>query len=229
MEASVAAEGQAAEAAAETAPAGLDPAEVMSRFDAMQQGMEQMRQEMAAQVPAPVEPEPVDEDLSWLDPNAEDFDPEAAAQRYREDAMRAAQEAAQPALEAVAEMQRQQQAQALRAEFPEIAQPETAQNVIAGANEYANAVMQDIAPTLKAAGLPDQLIQSIGQGIVSSPATWRNVYLGAKGLDAAGAEVPVNEAAGLLEGGAGPRPGAQEEQDPADQILAARGGSILPY
>lgn len=236
MEASVAAAGEstgteAAEGAeAAEAAAGLDPGEVMSRFDAMQQGMEAMRAELTQRQAAPeAEAEPED-DFSWLNPDDDgSLDPEAMQHAMREQTARAAQEAARPALEAVAEMQRAQEAQALRSEFPEIGQPETANAIIAGATEYAGAVMQSIAPTLKAAGLPDQMIEAIGQGIVSSPATWRNVYLGTKGLSAAQAETPVHEGAGLLEGGSGPRPGAQEQMDPAQQIVAAQGGSILPF
>lgn len=231
MEASVAqAAGEAAEGAeAPEAAAGLDPNEVMSRFDAMQGSMEEMRAQLSQQqqVPQDVVEEP--EDYSWLDPATEGFDPGEFQQNIAQMVRQAAQEAAAPALQQTAEMQRAQAAAALRTEFPEIGDPETAKNVMSGAQEFAGAIINDIAPTLRSMGLPDEVIQAIGAGIVSSPAAWRGVYLGAKGLDAAKAETPIDPSAGLLEGGSGPRPGAQEVQDPAQRIVAARGGSILPF
>lgn len=234
MEASVAAPaaaGEAGEAAeAEAAAPALDPSEVMARFDAMQGSMEQMRSQISAAQQAPVEPEAEEEpDWSWANPETPEFDPEAFQQNIGQLIQQAGQQAAMPVMQEVAEMKRAQAAKQLRAEFPEIGEPETAENVLTGATEYAGAILNDIAPQLRAMGLPDETIQAIGQGIVSSAATWRAVYLGAKGLDAAKGETPIDEAAALLQGGSGPRPGAQEAPDPAQQIVAARGGSVLPF
>lgn len=239
MEASVAApaaggeaEAAAAEEGAEAQAAALDPSEVMARFDAMQGSMEQMRSQLSAAqqaAPAAEEAAPEEIDLSWLDPTTPEFDPEAFQQNIGQLIQQAGQQAAMPVMQEVAEMKRAQAAAQLRTEFPEIGEPETAQNVLTGATEYAGAVLNDIAPQLRAMGLPDQMIQAIGQGIVSSAATWRAVYLGAKGLGAAKGETPIDEAAALLQGGSGPRPGSQEAPDPAQQIVAARGGSVLPY
>jgi hypothetical protein len=104
-------------------------------------GQEEMRQYLASNPWQQPEAEPEaqqDEglDLSWLDPNAQQYeDPAQVAQRLNDQISGAVEQRVQaltdPMREQMAEMRRDQQARDLAAEFPEIATDEMA-NQIAG-------------------------------------------------------------------------------------------------
>jgi hypothetical protein len=199
-------------------------AQMAQQLQGLSDGQEQMRQYLEGiGQPAPEEqPQPPPAaDLSFLDEQSPNYDPQQAAERLtqvmREQAGVATQQQLEqvlgPLQEQVSDMQRAQEADALVAEFPELGQAETAQAVVNAAGQYAELMGQ---PELAAntqfirvtylAGRAAQLAQE-QQGAAGAP--------GAATLEGAGGASP---------GGAG-----QGQQQTADSIREswARGSDVL--
>lgn len=198
------------------APA-FDPSTITQGFEQLRSGMEELRQDFTQSRQPEPEPEqdPGDMDMSWLDQSDPDVDPAAqqqALQAWQQSVMEQASRPAQEAMQAVQEMRMQQEAAALVADFPELGQPETAQNVVGAAHEFAAQM-----------GLNQQDAQRLGD----SPGLWRMVYMASKAEGAASGEDSAADAT-FIEGGNGPGPGAPR-QDPADLIVGARGANVLPF
>jgi hypothetical protein len=158
---------------------------------AAQQQQQQQQQEEAAAA-----------DLSFLDENSANYDPAKAAERLTEVMRQQAGVATQaelakvlgPIQEQVSNMQRQQEADALVTEFPELGEAETAQAVVKTAEQYAEMVGQ---PELAAntafirmtymAGRAAQLAQQ-QEGAAAAP--------GAATLEGAGGASPGGAAQG---------------------------------
>lgn len=235
MEASVAggeaAQGETQEAQEQQQQSGFDPAPLLEGFEAMRGEIEQMRSAMSAsqQQEGAGEEQAPGVDFSWLDAlegdggdggeGLEGLTPaelrshmEAVVEQARAEGARAAQ----PALDAVQEMRIQQQAAALVQEFPAIGEPETAQNVVQGAGELAAVIGQEV-------GLPEQTVQLLA----NSPALWRAVFMAANAADLAQRQDGAEQGHAHLEGG-GSRP-AQQQVDPAQQIVDSGRKSVLPW
>lgn len=154
-------------------------------------------------------------DLGYLeDPAiAAGMDPNQFSQQLAQTISQAAEQIADkrvgPVEQRMQEMQRQQDVAALVGEFPEMAEEETAQQVLAAAS---------------------QLAQQMGQPeLAENPQFWRVVYMAGRAADAAAEEQGEIPAPGQLESGAGATPGGGGG-DLGDQIVGARrGASVLPY
>jgi hypothetical protein len=223
MEASVAGEAVqgeavdgAAEQAQEQAPV-FDPQPIMQGFEDIRGQLEELRSQMTPQEEAAAADEGLD--FSWLDESAGpegELDPEAFQQNLRQMIQQEGLRAAAPALEAVQEMRIQQQAAALVQEFPAIGEPETAQNVVQGAQELAAVVAQEV-------GLPAEAANALSR----SPALWRVVFMAANAADRAQQQDQAAPGHAHLEGG-GSRP-APQQVDPARAIETSGQGSVLPW
>lgn len=210
--------GEAAPAAAPQAPA-FDPGALTAQLETMSQGQEGLRELMQQLVPA-AEPENHDIDLGFLqDPMA---DPEVIGQQLQAiiqgEAQRIAgdqvQQAVTPLTEKLSGMEREQQVRDLAAEFPEMTQPEVAQQVV---------------------GLANQIVQAYGwpAEMAGDPRMWRMAYLAGRATDAHNQEESGGDpAAALVEGGRGPNPGAGQQVDLGEQIVnggGRRGAGALPF
>jgi hypothetical protein len=214
-----AADGQQAQA--------LDAGSIQQALESMQGGQEQLRQQLGqmgeflqqqpwqqAEQDQPAEQDaPLD--LSFLqDPMLE---PQQVAERLTEVINQQAQTQAQqmiqqhvsPLEQSLNEMRLERGAEALVAEFPEMGQPEVANEVVNNARQYADLLK---APEL-----------------ANNPAFWRLVYAAGRAFDSAAQEQqPGAGAPGAahLEGGAGATPGAPQV-DLGDMIVRG-GGSDAP-
>jgi hypothetical protein len=154
-------------------------------------------------------------DLGYLeDPAiAAGMDPQQFSQQLAQTISQAAEQIADqrigPVKEQLTDMQRQQDVAALVGEFPEMAEEETAQQVL---------------------GAAAQLAQSMGHPeLAEDPKFWRVVYMAGRAADAAAEEQGDIPAPGQLESGAGATPGGGGG-DLGDQIVGARRGSqVLPF
>jgi hypothetical protein len=170
--------------------------------------------EQIAQAEAEAQPQA---DLSYLNPDAPGYDPNMAAQTLANVMQQASQQQVQQAVaplqEQIATMEAQRQADLLAAEFPELEDPEIAQNVVNVSRQYAEII-----------GKPE---------LGDNPAFWRMAYMAGRAADAANAEQQQQPAAATLEGAAGASPGipADEQQQLVQGILNAggRGRSVLPF
>jgi hypothetical protein len=206
---------------------GQDVGALAEQLQAMQAGQEELRQFLTSQPwqqqqqgeeqQEETAEEPLD--LSFLDPEDPGFDPNALAERLGGLISQTAEQRAQaliaPVQQQQAEMRRQNEARDLVAEFPEIANEETAQQVTSVARQLA-----------EANGHPE---------LADEPWMWRLTYLAGRAIDSANDEGSDEPGAAHLEGGGGARPTGGQQGDPADayrQALreAARGGSsVLPF
>ncbi len=165
---------------------------------------------------------PDDIDLSFLDPDtAAQMDPQQLEQRLQSviqaQAQKVAQDMVNPVRAEVQEMRHQQEVQALVGEFPEMAEPETAQAVLKNAGELAQQIAQSV-------GQPE-----LAERLAGSPQFWRTTYMAGRAADAAQQEGEDIAAPATLESGAGGTPGGGGG-DLGDQIIGARrGASTLPF
>jgi hypothetical protein len=169
-----------------------------------QQETEQEQQQQAPEV-----------DLSWLDPADPSYDPEQMSQKLTETfgqyVQQATEQATAPVMERMQEMQREQAAERLVNEFPDLKQQEVADEVVRASLEYASAL-----------GRPD---------LGNDPGFWRLVYLSGRAIDSAQQEGSGDPGAAHLEGGGGAISGTSQV-DPADEIMNAggkKGSSVLPF
>lgn len=154
-------------------------------------------------------------DLGYLeDPSiAAGMDPQQFSQQLAQTISQAAEQIADkrvgPVEQQLTEMQHQNAVTALVGEFPEMAEEETAQQVL---------------------GAASQLAQSMGQPeLANKPQFWRVVYMAGRAADAAQEEQGNVPAPVGLESGAGATPGGGGG-DLGDQIVGARRGSqVLPF
>jgi hypothetical protein len=165
---------------------------------------ESMRQflESQQQPPAEQQEQPTPPDLSFLDENAPGFDPAVAAQRLQEvmrseagaEAQKQLKAELDPIRETVSNMQRQQEADTLVAEFPELGKEETAKAVVSAAETQA-AIM----------GMPQ---------LAANTAFVRQVYLAGRATELAQQQQGgAASASGVatLEGAGGASPGGAQQ------------------
>lgn len=233
MEASVAAQGQAQ--AGESAEAqsqqqgqqqGSDFEQLQQQLAAVAGGQDELRQMLLAAQEAGGDDGGTEEtdllsDLSWLDVDAPDFDPQVVAQRLAEAVDQAAEQKVQPVMQRLdafeaqaAEQQRVAEAERLVEEFPELREREVALEVVSTARQLAEA----------------QFPPQVAKVMAESPAFWRLIYMAGRAADAANAEGQDPQAA-VLESGTGARPGAGPTADElGEQIVSSRRGrSVLPF
>jgi hypothetical protein len=208
----------------------FDPAVITQGFESLRGDMEQMRQSFTQQNQAPAEEPAADEDfdLSFLDATNPDYDPGVQQQQLQQWQQQVLAQASAPAREAMAAIQQmrvEQEAAALVADFPELGQQETAENVVNGARQFGEQLISGLG--LDQLGLPPQMVQQIAQRVGDSPAAWRTVFMASKAAQMASGESSAVDAT-FVEGGNGPGPGAPQ-QDPGDLIVGARGSNVLPF
>jgi hypothetical protein len=160
-------------------------------------------------------------DLSFLNPESGTFDPQRAAQalnqlwdqeaQRRSDAL--VQQHVQPLYEQQRETVRGLEANELAAEFPQLADPATAESVVDYSRQVANAM-----------GNPE---------LAMEPKFWRLIFMAARGAEAANAEQDeVAPQVATLEGSAGASPGGVPQGVSAEQLLGIgqrRGRNALPF
>lgn len=154
--------------------------------------------------------------LDAFNPDAPGWDPQRAAQGLAElmqqQTQQAVQQAVTPLQEQLAGIEAQRQADLLANEFPELQDPQVAENVINVSRQYAELL-----------GKPE---------LADNPAFWRLAYMSGRAAEAANAEGQPQPAAATLEGGSGASPGgADQRQQVVDGILNANGAgrSVLPF
>lgn len=190
--------------------------------DALPQGQFQQQPPPYGQQPQYGQPQqfqqqPGQPDLSYMDPDNPAYNPQLAAQSLaqlmQEQSQQQVQAALAPIQEQVRNMEAQRQADLLAGEFPELQDPEIAQNVIDVSRQYAQML-----------GQPD---------LGDNPAFWRMAYMAGRAADAANAEGEQQPQAATLEGagGASPGGGADAQQQLVQGILNAGGAgrSVLPF
>jgi hypothetical protein len=200
-----------------------DTAQIAEMLAAQQASQDQMYQYLQSQPWAQQEEQAPEQeaapelDLSFLDMDSPEYNPEQVAQRLggliestvEQRVQQGIQQAVTPIQQQQDEMRRQSEVQALVGEFPEIADQETGQAVLQMATQLA-----------QAHGQPD---------LANEPWFWRLTYMAGRAADAAQEESGETPAAAHLEGGAGAAP-AGGGQDMGDAIVGARrGNSVLPF
>lgn len=210
-------------AEAGTQQAGPDVGQLASQLEALQGGQEELRQFLMSapwqeQVQEIQQAEP-ELDLSYLMPQQE-LDGEALAQRLGQTINEATDQRLQsqlnqlvnPLQESMNDIRMRLDVADLVQEFPEMSDPEVA-NQVAGPN-----------------GLAQQLAQQLGQPeLASRPQFWRLAYMAARAADIANEEGAESPAAAHLEGGGGAMPGASQV-DLGEQIVGANAGRrVLPF
>lgn len=218
--------GQAQQGEAQ-AQGGADYAAMARQLEAHSSGLEESRQMMSQilqAVQGPQEP-PADTgqqtddgmDLSFLGDD-QGYDPAAAAQQLQSAMAREIDSRLKPLQEQydnrIGEIERENQANALVAEFPDIAETETSQRVVKLAAEFAEQL-----------GQPD---------LANNPKMWRIAYMVGRAAEAANSEGAEPSSAAHLEGGAGATPaGSQVSLDDVRASIVngggARGASVLPF
>lgn len=199
---------------------GPDLAGITSQLEALTGGHEELRQLLQSAPWAQAETQAAEEadpglDLSFLQ---EYQDPAADPQNLAEQLQPAIEQLVQQRLQAAigpvqqqVEQQRiQSEAEALVGEFPEMGDPEKAQQVVALARELA---------------------EELGQPqLANEPKFWRQAYMVGRAVDQTNNEGRNVPNAAHLEGGGGATP-AGSQVDPGDLIVqAGRGGSsVLPF
>lgn len=206
---------------------GFDPQALLGQLEQVQSGQEGLRELLQAQQQGGEEEADQGFDLSFLDPMS-GLDPQQMGQQLqtllRGEAERIAdqrvqqivQERIDPLVQRLDEGDRTQMLRDLTAEFPEIAEPEMAQQVV---------------------GLSTQIVQAYGwpQEMAADPRLWRLAYLAGRAADAHNEEEQggADPVTALLEGGRGPMPGGGQGQvDLGEQIVnggGRRGASVLPF
>lgn len=210
--------------AQEQQQAGLSPdlaqqlATVPDQLEQLRSWMEESQQAQQQQAPgveAEQEPEPAD--LSFVNPESPNYDPQAAAQQLlgvleqqNADAVKAAVEPLQQQLQ---DQQTQREADFLAQEFPELAQPETADAVFKATREW-----------VQAAGLPPEAAGNMQ--------VVRAVFMMGRAAELHNDEqAREGQNAATLEGAGGASPGGTGQGGlTAQSILDGGGGrSPLPF
>ena len=214
---------QAAESA-EQQQSGPDLSGLESRLEGLASGQEELRQfvqnteQRFADLQGQPEPEPQEEDLSWLDPVNPDYDPQRAGQNLEqliEDrANKLVESRLSPLEQRFQQREFEMEARDLVSEFPQLAEPEVAQQVAKTAREL-----------VEENGWPAEL--------ANSPRFWRVAYMAGRAAELANEENAAggdSDVARLEGGGATPQaPG----QDLVDRIFSGegerRGSRALPF
>lgn len=159
-------------------------------------------------------------DLSFLDPESPSFDAENAGDllgkaiqdQVQATSQQMVKDAIAPLQQQMAEAKSQQEADALAGEYPELAQPEVAKQVLDTTKEYVAAM-----------NLPPELAGNMGM--------IRLVYMAGRAADTANEQGAAGaQSAATLEGGAGARPGGGQGGLTVDQIVGASGRrNVLPF
>jgi len=198
------------------ADAGVDLSQITETLTSLSQGQEDLRDflqsapwQAEAELAEPEAPEVPD--LSFLDDP--DLPPDDLAERltgaFDARSQQMVQQALAPLQEKIAEQERLAQAQQLVAEFPDLADAETASTVVKAASEWAQQI-----------GKPE---------MANDPAVWRLVYMASRAADAANNESSGSPAA-HLEGSGGPSAAGGQQVDLADRIINAAGPRrVLPF
>jgi hypothetical protein len=209
---------------------GFDPGQISETLQGLQGSQEQLRQQFSdfmeqqpwqQQEQEPGEPEPDPSmDLSFLgDPmlapeqQAERLT-QAFDQRVEQRAQQMLEQQLSPLREGLDEMRLERGAEQLVSEFPEMADPQVANEVVQAAHQYADLL-----------GQPE---------LASNTALWRLVYMAGRAADMHSQEGADAPGAAHLEGGAGAAPGGSQV-DLGDLIVngggqdAALGKRVLPF
>lgn len=232
MEASVAGQGQGQGDAGEAAgqgqqqdgqQQGQDLSALQEQLAAVAGGTDEVRQLlMAMQEGDDSDDAEVVPDLSWLDVDSPEFDPQVVAQRLTDTIDQAAEQKIQPVMQRLDAFEKQQQENArveeasrLVEEFPELGDTNIAQQVVTTSRQLAEAQF------------PPHMAAELAQ----SPAWWRVIYMAGRAADASNAEDGQGSQAALLESGQGARPGSAATADElGDSIVSGRRGrSVLPF
>jgi len=227
----------------EGAGAGPDFGAMQSTLQQLSEGQESMREFLQSapwQDIQQADPSQTDDgalpdlDLGYLDPDvAASMDPQQLQQMLGQTIQQQAEAVAQKMLDArinplqeqIAEQQHTQEVNALVGEFPELAEADTAQQVLGAAKQLA----EQMAPSLAQALGQPQRAAEIAQALANSPAHWRTTYMAGRAADAAREESGDVPSPVSLESGAGATPGGGGG-DLGDQIIGAhRGSSVLPF
>jgi hypothetical protein len=208
------------------AEGGADLQQLAAGLAAQQATQQEMYQFLQSQPwqqePAQEQAEPAaspELDLSFLNMDDPEFDPGQMADRLgsliestvEQRVQQGIEQAVTPLQQQQEQMQREQEASALVAEFPEFGEPET-----------ANAVLQTAGQLAEAANRPE---------LANEPWYWRLTYMAGRAADAAQEEQGDVPAPGHLESGAGAAPagGAGRGMTAGDIVGAKRGASVLPF
>jgi hypothetical protein len=201
--------------------AGQDFGQLMDTLSQLSEGQEQVRQLLASQ-PWQPEQEPGQEQtptFEYGDPNDPAWDEQAEQERlaqYVKGLSRSeAEQLVAPFQEQIREMRMEREADKLTDEFPELAVPEVAEEVVKTARMLA-----------EANGDPE---------MANKPWVWRLVYMAGRAAEAANEEGAETPEAARLEGGGGALPAAQLPTL-VDQILnpgpdedGGLGGRVLNF
>ncbi len=202
---------------------GPDLATIASGQDDLRSQLEQMRSYMEEQswqppeVPAEQDTPPEPADLSFVDPNEPNYDPQRAAGQLLEvlqqQNQQALSEALAPLQNDLQEVRSAREADYLAQEFPDLQNPET-----------ADAVFKATAEAVQAAGLPAEAAQNMQMV--------RLVYLAGRAQELAAGEQSEEQSqqVATLEGAGGASPGGSTGGLTAESIVSAPGGrSPLPF
>lgn len=194
----------------------------------IQQQLEDLRGYMESNVAAQPEAEPQADpnappDLSYLNPEAPNYDPQAAAQQFLQVMQQQNQAALQPLTAELeqtktqlTDLRTQQEARALAEEFPDLDKPEISDKVFSMA--------QDWVQGLRAAGV------QIDEAAASSMPVIRTVYMMGRAAELASEEESGNTPkAATLEGPGGAAPAAPAGGLTAESIVGQGGRSALPF
>lgn len=197
---------------------GPDIGAVLQEFQSGQAELRDLLQTMQLQQPqaqaqpeAVAEPSLADADLSFLDQSDPDFDPQQVAVQLGELFQQTVQQQIAPLNEQIAEQRREQQARDLAEEFPELEDPQVANELITAAQQWATEYNR-----------PD---------LANDPPFWRLVFMAQRAAALAASEGAESApGAAHLEGGGGALPSGSQG-DLGDAIVAEeRGGrSVLPF
>jgi hypothetical protein len=218
--------GQGGEGGQEQQQGGQDFGQFQQQLEALGSGQEELRQFLMSspwqqQEPAAQqEPEAPEINLDFL--NDPELDASQIAehltslidQRAQTHADAILQQHVQPLSQQLEQQQLAADAERLVAEFPEMADPDVAGEVVDVARKYAEANFPpEVATTL-----------------ANSPAWWRATYMMGRALEAAQEEGGETPSAAHLEGGGSALSGGSS-QDLGDAIVAAgrAGSGVLPF
>lgn len=215
----------------------LDPSQIAQQFEGFQQGQEELRGQLSQlgeflqSQPWQQQPEPQQQPQGFEQtPEFAQFadqlgaDPQEMAQQlaplFDQHVQQAVQQYVGPVAEQLDDMRRTQAARDLTEEFPDLNDPQNAQEVIELSSQYAKVLSNG-----------DQNVERM---LASNPALWKLIVLGGKAYDAQKAEGAETPQAAHLEGSGGQGPGnAQQGGDAWKQQVfgpqSERGAGVLPF
>ena len=189
---------------------------VSQQLEQMREWMAESQQSLQQQL-APEQPvEPQQTDLSFVDPNSPNYDPERAAAQLldvlTQQQKDAVNEQIAPLQQQLSEMQSAREADFLAQEFPDLQNPETADAVFRATHEW-----------VQAAGLPIEA--------ASNMQVVRAVYMMGRAAELNATEQQAGQQqAAALEGAGGASPGGTGGGLTAASIISGGGGtSPLPF